>query len=88
MSRYHNRYMKAITYLLQNTYMYISMLFLCTLISEMLFYYFRFVEILITHFNRQHKYKCLNNKYNTVVFKTCRMYYNILYDNPSHFGYM
>lgn len=88
MSRYHNRYMKAITYLLQNTYIYISMQFLCTLISEMLFYYSRFVEILITYLNRQYKYKWLNNKYNTVLFETCRMYYNILYDNPSHFGYM
>lgn len=71
--------MKAITYLLENTY--ISMQFLCTLISEMLFYYSRFVEILITYLNRQYKYKCLNNKYNTVLFETCRMYYNILYDN-------
>lgn len=86
MSRYHNRYMKAITYLLENTY--ISMQFLCTLISEMLFYYSRFVEILITYLKRQYKYKCLNNKYNTVLFETCRMYYNILYDNPSHVGYM
>lgn len=80
MSRYHNRYMKAITYLLENTY--ISMQFLCTLISEMLFYYSRFVEILITYLNRQYKYKWLNNKYNTVLFETCRMYYNI------HVGYM
>lgn len=71
--------MKAITYLLENTY--ISMQFLCTLISEMLFYYSRFVEILITYLNRQYKYKWLNNKYNTVLFETCRMYYNILYDN-------
>lgn len=60
--------MKAITYLLENTY--ISMQFLCTLISEMLFYYSRFVEILITYLNRQYKYKWLNNKYNTVLFET------------------